>query len=118
MVSRCQKNDEVLFVDPLYDHLYLDRNGKAILEKSLREEWRESAERCSNPGILGYPIQQIQYRNPRIFLNRIVNLLDGKIFLDLTTFSFRKLMPSQHLFNFFFAMFVGAWTLILFIRNK
>jgi len=114
VISRCVKGDNVLFIDPLFSHLYIYPGGDPISESDLPENWAESVQSAIS-GIHAYPIDQIQYRNPKLILNRMIDWLDVVIEGDFRTFSFRTLFTSQH--EFFFKCFtVIVIALILIYR--
>lgn len=103
VISRCVKDVEVLFVDPLFNHLYIDAGGTPIPESELPFRWAESVLSASLTGILSYPINEIQYRNPKLLLNKMVDWTEDLTGRNLRTFSFRSLFTSQH--EFFFKSF-------------
>lgn len=100
VILQVSYSNQVVFVDPLYNWLYLSNDGIPIAETDFSIEWRESAGRCPRKGILEYPIENgLSYTNWKkfgVFQSQVMWLSEQVSGLHRDEISIRSMLPGWY----------------------
>ena len=92
--------NQVVFVDPLYNWLYLSSDGNPIAETDFLILWRESAGLCPRKGILQYPIEHgFSYTNWKkfgVFQSQMMWLSEQLTGQHRDDISLRSMLPGWY----------------------
>lgn len=92
--------NQVVFVDPLYNWLYLSSDGNPIAETDFSIVWRESAGLCPRKGILQYPIEHgFSYTNWKkfgVFQSQMMWLSEQLTGQHRDDISIRSMLPGWY----------------------
>lgn len=117
VIVEATKGEEVIFVDPLYDWVYLDDRGRPVTRVHLETQWSTLIEAAPLDGILQYPIDYgIRYTNWNA-LGKVGSYVEAgmrTVFGEAHTadFSFRAVMPNYYVLRITIVGILGLFVLV------
>lgn len=118
VISTCEVEGNIVFVDPLFSFIYRHSDGTYATQGEVVSNWEYFVFESDNAGVRSYPIEGFRVRNPKFFLNRVVDFFNEQGFDALELFSFRRIMVSTHLFLAIVSGVISLFLSLLYLRYK
>lgn len=109
---------DTVFVDPLFDWVYIDKAGRPVSRKELETNWSNLVQKAPLDGVLRYPIEYgMRYTNWNalgrigVFAKLTMTAVYGEE--QTQAFSFRAMMPDYYLMRITLVVILG---LLIFVK--
>jgi hypothetical protein len=121
IIVEAVKGIDTIFVDPLYNWVYLNEMGHPAKRAELETKWEEMTENAPLSGIRQYPIiYGVRYTNweafgsTGLFIQKVIKVVCGVQFVD--NFSIRAIMPDYYLMRISMAFLLCCLTIYLHMK--
>lgn len=118
VISTCEIDGNIVFLDPLFNIIYRHPDGTLATQNEITSNWEGLVRESDSAGIRNFPIESFRVRNPKFFLNRVVDFFVEQGVDAMELFSFRRIIVSTHLFLAMVSGIAGVFFLLLFSRCK